>query len=865
MPEFQHLNLVQVVERKPFIPIGGGPKKGPLTKYNLEHRQEHYDKLTSQLKAIKELWDQELKIRVDNGLPELPNANVLPVFLQIDLTAKDIEALKSFGIEIISEEEEGFIIGANSDGFKAFSDRLEQFLTQSNKKFKDSAASILEIITEPTERLKRIVSAGILSKWEYLDQEVEIVVYIAISSYLKIPDYPTKLPEQSDESYSTAVERWKARYQEWQIVKDELAMQRQTAFEDFIRPYNGVFVGAVSQYSEFDDGFGCKIRVSGTGLKDLALRFPFVFNIEEHDPLYSFQGTSELERFLDVEVIAPNNNNAKICIIDSGIQEGHRLLAPAIDGALSISYVPGDPDTFDKVPGGGHGTRVAGATLFPSGIDSAMASIQAPFWIQNARILDDESNLSSRLDEADLMRIIVERFKPTKIFNLSVSNGRPEMHVHMPIWSASIDKIIWENDVLFFIAAGNIPTHSNNADIPGVLDYINQGINYPEFLKDAKSRITNPAFSCFSITVGSISDSEFENETYKCLAEKNYPSSFSRSGLGLWGMIKPDVVEYGGDFVIDKTTKNNVIMHEEASPNLIRSTRDNGPAVGSDVVGTSFTTPKVTHIAAALQNLYPTESCLLYRALIIQSAKIPLLATNIPDFIFHYGYGVPDLADATTNSKRRVTLYNSGSVNPKNSNIYLIKIPAELRRPGFDFKILIEITLSYKAEPRITRRKTKSYVSAWLDWETSRKGESLKLFSDRILESKVEEDESLDDASDENMTEVNTNQTKAEPFKWTIASKGKDGELIGIKRQDNTVQKDWCSEKSNQLPEEFLVAVKGHKGWEKDLDKEIPYSIVVSFELLDAEIDIDIDIYNLIRVENQIEVESQQQIKAVFD
>ncbi len=862
MPDFQHLNLVQVVERKPFIPIGGGPKKGPLTKYNLEHRQEHYDNLTSQVKSIKEVWEKELKIREESHLPELPDSNVLPVFLKIDLTAKDVEALKSFGIEIISEEEEGFIIGANSDGFKAFSDRLEQFLTQSNKKFKDSAASILEIVTEPTERLKRILSASILSKWEDLEREVEIVVYIAISSYLKIPDYPTKSNDQSDESYSTAVERWKIRYQEWQMAKDELAMQRQTAFENFIRPYNGVFVGAVSQYSEFDDGFGCKIRISGIGLKNLALRFAFVFNIEEHDPLYSFQGTTELERFLEVEVISPNSNFPKICIIDSGIQEGHRLLAPAIDSTSSISYVPNDTDTFDKVLGGGHGTRVAGAVLFPSGIDSTVASIQAPFWIQNARILDHENNLSSQLNEVDLMRTIVDRFKPTKIFNLSVSNGRPETHVHMPIWSATIDKIIWENDVLFFIAAGNISANSNNSGIPGVLNYINQGINYPDFLKDAKSQITNPAFSCFSITVGSICDSEFENETFKCLAEKNYPSSFSRSGPGLWGMIKPDVVEYGGDFVIDKATRNNVIIHEQASPNLIRSTRDNGPAVGNDVVGTSFTTPKVTHIAATLQNLYPDESCLLYRALIIQSAKIPSIATNIPEFIYHYGYGVPDLENATTNSKERVTLYNSGTVNPKNSNIYLIKIPKELSRPGYDFDVLIEITLSYKAEPRITRRKTNSYVSAWLDWETSRKGESQKLFSQRILESKVDEDTNTEESQDDKTNE-GADKTKTESFKWTIASKGKDGELKGIKRQDSTVQKDWCIEKSNQLPEEFLVAVKGHKGWEKDLDKEVPYSIVVSFELLDAELDI--DIYNLIRIENQIEIENQQEVKAVFD
>jgi len=857
MADFQHLTLVQVVQRKPFISYGGGPKKGEAAKYNLEHRKEHFDNLTSQINFIKENWKKENIAREENNLPELPIKDVIPLFLNIDL-AKDLESLKSFGIEIISEEEDGYIIGADSDEFKVFADRLEQFLNQSNKKFKDSAASVLEIIPEPRERLKRILSKSLLDKWEGIDQIKEIVVYVAVSCYLKIPDYPTKKEEQSDESYDSSVERWRLRYNQWQIVKDDLARVRQTEFEDFIEIYDAEFVGRLGQYSEFDDGFGCKIRISGTGLRELALRFAYVFNIEEHDSLYSFEGSRELENLLHIEIQAPDDESPKICIIDSGIQEGHRLLSPAIDDNLSISYVSNDNDTFDKVPNGGHGTRVAGAVLFPNGIDINEESIKAPFWIQNARILNDENKLSSDLNETDLMTEIVKRFYPTKIFNLSVSNGRPEDHVHMPIWSAKIDKIIWENDILFCIAAGNIPRVSNDAGIPGISNFISQGINYPDFLNDPKSSITNPAYSCFALTVGSICDSEFEDDAFKCFADKDYPSSFSRSGFGLWGMIKPDVVEYGGDFVFNKNS-SVITTRKEASPNLIRSTRDNGPAVGRDVVGTSFTTPKISHIAATLQNLYPDESCMLYRALIVHSAKLPPAVVNIPDFLHHYGYGVPNIINATRNSSKRVTLYNSGKINPKNSNIYLIKIPNEIRRPGLDFDVLIEITLSFKAEPRITRRKTHSYLSAWLDWETSRKGETQKIFSERILSSKIIEEEEDDEVG--KTDESDLVESKPESFKWTIASKGNDGEISGVKRQDSSIQKDWCLEKSNQLPEEFLIAVKGHKGWEKDLDKEIPYSIVVSFEILDMEIDV--DIYNLIEAENRIEIENEQEV--IFD
>lgn len=845
MPDFPHLNLVQIIEKKAFIGHGGGPPKGQRAKNNLINRKEHYDNIVSQINSLNDAWTKEILSREENGLPPLSNSDIIPLFLQID-QAKDIESLKSFGIEIISQEEDGFVLGANADNFKALNLRFEQFLNQTNKKFKDSAAGLLEIVLDSEPRLKRILSSDLLSKWGEIESIAEIDVYIAISSYVKTPDYPTKGAKQSDESYAASIERFKRVYQEWQIRKDDVAMQRQTHLEEnYINPYGAEFFGE-SQYIEFDDGFACKLRISGKGLKDLVLTNPFVFTIEEHDALTSYRGTDELEKLIELEVTAPEETDPKVCIIDSGIQEGHRLIAPAIDGKLSISYVDGDPDVFDKVSGGGHGTRVAGAALYPKGFDLFKNSVKAPFWLQNARILNDENKLLHS-NEADLMRKITERFFPTKIYNLSVSREKPQIFSHMPIWAATIDKLIWENDILFIIAAGNISRSSNDIDIPGITNYLSSGINYPEYLKQEKSKITNPALSCFSITVGSICSEEFSYESLNSFGKENYPSSFSRSGLGLWGMIKPDVVEYGGDFVYDKVAKD-VIQHEATSLKLIRSTRDNGPAIGQEVVGTSYSTPKVTHILAEIQKIFPAESSLLYRALVIQSARIPVQASNIADFIRHYGYGLPDLQRATENSKDRVTLYASGSVNPKNSNIYLIKLPKELNRPGKDYQVLIEITLSYKAEPRITRMYTNSYLSAWLDWETSRKGERLELFADRIL-AKENTEENVE--QDEEVTSEEVVDSKS--FKWTIGSKGKDGDLKGIKRQDNTVQKDWCIENSNELPDEFLIAVKGHKGWEKNLEKEIPYSIVVSFEIINSESDI--DIYNLVRVENEIESE----------
>src|SRR5688572_24176252 len=105
MPEFQHLPLFQVIERKIYIPQKGGSKKSDQVIYNLEHRQQHFDNLTNQINTVRNSWQTALTERKEKNLPPLADENVIPVFLQLDL-AKDLESLKSFGIEIISEEED---------------------------------------------------------------------------------------------------------------------------------------------------------------------------------------------------------------------------------------------------------------------------------------------------------------------------------------------------------------------------------------------------------------------------------------------------------------------------------------------------------------------------------------------------------------------------------------------------------------------------------------------------------------------------------------------------------------------------------------------------------------------------------------
>lgn len=323
--------------------------------------------------------------------------------------------------------------------------------------------------------------------------------------------------------------------------------------------------------------------------------------------------------------------------------------------------------------------------------------------------------------------------------------------------------------------------------------------------------------------------------------DKDSPSAFTKSGPGLWGMIKPDVVEYGGDLVVQKIGNVHLIKSkDETSVELVQSTLSGKKGVGKDI-GTSFATPKVSHIAAILQGILPNDSTLLYRALIAQSARLPKKYFQNPtsENIKLYGYGIPDINRATGNTENRITFIASDFISPKQAKLYSVNIPKSIRSAGDNYDILIEFTLSYKAKPRRTRMKTKSYLSTWVDWSSSKIGQSFEQFKIQV----IKDLEAGDDI-------INGNESQ-DTILWAIRERSDWGKIKDFKRQDSTLQKDWCILKSYELPEELSFAIIGHKGWEEELS--VPFAISVSIEALENSI----PIYEAIRVENEIEIQIQ--------
>jgi subtilisin family serine protease len=204
------------------------------------------------------------------------------------------------------------------------------------------------------------------------------------------------------------------------------------------------------------------------------------------------QSVLNLDLAATPEITAPEATAPAICIVDSGIVEGHPLLADAIISSKSRSFPEslGPPVPQPPVDKAGHGTHVSGVALYGDVGGRALAKEFSPeLWLINARILDDEN----QLDPARMPFVgdIAEHARDRcRIFNLSFGFSAPGGF--MSQYAVEMDEIARERDVLFVVSSGNrLPDHSSEKP-------------YPEFLKHPAWSVLSPAEALNALTVGGI-------------------------------------------------------------------------------------------------------------------------------------------------------------------------------------------------------------------------------------------------------------------------------------------------------------------------------------------------------------------------
>jgi len=145
----------------------------------------------------------------------------------------------------------------------------------------------------------------------------------------------------------------------------------------------------------------------------------------------------------------------------------------------------------------------------------------------------------------------------------------------------------------------------------------------------------------------------------------------------------------------------------------------------------------------------------------------------------------------------------------------------------------------------ITEMRRRLENVLWLNWKTNRLNQPVEDFIRETIELAASEDLVQEEKKQE--------RQKGTSIPWMIRERQDHGQVKGMNRQTGTVQKDWAVVKAYELPETLCIAVIGHIGWKNNMDAQVPYSLVVSFEAVNE----DVEIYVPMAVENMVEIETR--------
>lgn len=301
-----------------------------------------------------------------------------------------------------------------------------------------------------------------------------------------------------------------------------------------------------------------------------------------------------------------------------------------------------------------HGTFVSGIALYGDECEGKIWVDHKGLKIFDAAVFPDVTKEGLDEDEliANIKDVIRLYHEKVKIWNLSISITREVIDTKFSDFAIALDSIQDEYNVLICKSAGNCENFT---------------VSRP------KGRIHEGADSVRSLVVRSVAHKKGKYD----YAEVNDPSPFSRVGPGPEYIIKPEVSHYGGNTGIDP--KGRVVTSG------VKSFSKEGELAQG--VGTSFSTPRITALAAGLQQeLNEDFDPLLLKALIIHSASYPEdMSVPITERTKQVGFGIPkSVPEIIYNSPYEATLILRDNL-AKGDKIDIMEFPMPdcLIRDGF--------------------------------------------------------------------------------------------------------------------------------------------------------------------------------------
>ncbi len=601
-----------------------------------------------------------------------------------------------------------------------------------------------------------------------------------------------------------------------------------------------------------------RIKVTNESL-DLLLGEDFVKEIDRR-PKPNFETPAEYNVPLSdfPEVNSPPEQNCGILVVDSGVRQGHPLIAPALGEAevfpdSAREFIIGGSDDGDEKTGG-HGTGVSGIAIYGDVSQSVKNRLFQPTaWLFSARVTDHnneydpDSLLENQLDDA--VKYFTRNYGNCKVINISLGDSRLAFRDGQKQFrlAAKIDEIAYElqhKNLVFVISAGNLSYEAGSGE--------RLRIDYPNYLINEEARIIEPATSAIALTVGSLSlgsgSLQYAEDARRNVIARvqGYPSPFTRSGFGVDGMIKPDLVDFGGDLVVDGSR----VISNEPGASILTLAKDYAGSMFRAYCGTSFAAPRVANMAAQLFTQFPNATSNLIRALIVNSAILP---NEIPSFLRQskkkdtkqlnkqlqiYGYGQPDLFRAKYSAENYVVLLEDDRQIPVGSfQIYEIPpLPDEYLKTTGDRTL--SITLAFDPPTRPTRGD--SYLGVVMEFDLFK-----NLDKENIIQVFVK-------AKEGTLTEEFT-----ELSKYELKKKYGSGVCIDLfpganLRKKGSLQRGQISISSRSVgysEKPLYLVITCSRKWAKqgEIDTQ-RYALVVSMNHSNPEV----DLYNQLRLRTQI-------------
>ncbi|MDO9213419.1 MAG: S8 family peptidase [Methylococcales bacterium] len=429
----------------------------------------------------------------------------------------------------------------------------------------------------------------------------------------------------------------------------------------------------------------------------------------------------------NIEINSPDENAVGILIIDSGIISNHPMLEKCVGG--EENFQTGENATQDTV---GHGTAVAGCAAYGD-IESCLKNKEfiPSNWIFSAKVMYAEKNDFNGIVSAvyDPEKLIEHQFKDAvesflsnpdyhiRVVNISLGNSNEIWHKNysrqLPL-AALIDELAFTfPDVVFIVSAGNQHPLAIFETITDIKD------NYPAYLTENQDfKIINPATAALALTIGSIAgEVRIERERYGAeqiktpIAEENQPSPFTRTGNGINGMIKPELVEYGGNLILYENHGNIPEDGDRGGRVVLLHNKAIGDIIKLDY-GTSFSAPKVAHLAGKIANKFPQRSGLFIKNMLLMGASYPFVPSK--DFystkdkkeaetkhLSICGFGLSDFDRAVNSFSNRTVLWDENKIGLDQIKVYSLQLPDIFFTEKGKKRIIV--TLTFNPETRLSR------------------------------------------------------------------------------------------------------------------------------------------------------------------